>query len=131
MFVEKSPICQNLWYDVETIDGGRRFVWVDIAERIIKLNEKRGWSVYRLAKEAKISSSTLTNMMRRGTCPSLTTLERLCEAYGITLAEFLYDQEDLIHLNEAQKRHLDRWNLLTERQKRAVELFIDGLRQIE
>ena len=114
MFVEKSPICQNLWYDVETIDGGRRFVWVDIAERIIKLNEKRGWSVYRLAKEAKISSSTLTNMMRR----------------GITLAEFLYDQEDLIHLNEAQKRHLDRWNLLTERQKRAVELFIDGLRQI-
>ena len=130
MFVEKSPICQNLWYDVETIDGGRRFVWVDIAERIIKLNEKRGWSVYRLAKEAKISSSTLTNMMRRGTCPSLTTLERLCEAYGITLAEFLYDQEDLIHLNEAQKRRLDRWNLLTERQKRAVELFIDGLRQI-
>lgn len=130
MFVEKSPICQNLWYDVETIDGGRRFVWVDIAERIIKLNEKRGWSVYRLAKEAKISSSTLTNMMRRGTCPSLTTLERLCEAYGITLAEFLYDQEDLIRLNEAQKRHLDRWNLLTERQKRAVELFIDGLRQI-
>ena len=130
MFVEKSPICQNLWYDVETIDGGRRFVWGDIAERIIKLNEKRGWSVYRLAKEAKISSSTLTNMMRRGTCPSLTTLERLCEAYGITLAEFLYDQEDLIHLNEAQKRHLDRWNLLTERQKRAVELFIDGLRQI-
>ena len=103
---------------------------MDIAERIIKLNEKRGWSVYRLAKEAKISSSTLTNMMRRGTCPSLTTLERLCEAYGITLAEFLYDQEDLIHLNEAQKRQLDRWNLLTERQKRAVELFIDGLRQI-
>ena len=103
---------------------------MDIAERIIKLNEKRGWSVYRLAKEAKISSSTLTNMMRRGTCPSLTTLERLCEAYGITLAEFLYDQEDLIHLNEAQKRHLDRGNLLTERQKRAVELFIDGLRQI-
>ena len=103
---------------------------MDIAERIIKLNEKRGWSVYRLAKEAKISSSTLTNMMRRGTCPSLTTLERLCEAYGITLAEFLYDQEDLIHLNEAQKRPLDRWNLLTERQKRAVELFIDGLRQI-
>lgn len=103
---------------------------VDVAERIIKLNEKRGWSVYRLAKEAHISSSTLTNMLRRGTSPSLMTLERLCEAYGITLAEFLYDQEDLIHLNESQKRHLNRWNLLTERQQRAVELFIDGLKQI-
>ena len=74
--------------------------------------------------------STLTNMMHRGTCPSLTTIENVCEAYGITLAEFLYGQDDLIHLNAEQKRHLDRWNLLTEKQQRAVELFIDGLNQI-
>ncbi|MFR1511986.1 MAG: hypothetical protein ACLSTN_08415 [Coprococcus sp.] len=64
------------------------------------------------------------------TCPSLTTIENVCEAYGITLAEFLYGQDDLIHLNAEQKRHLDRWNLLTEKQQRAVELFIDGLNQI-
>ena len=60
----------------------------------------------------------------------LTTIENVCEAYGITLAEFLYGQDDLIHLNAEQKRHLDRWNLLTEKQQRAVELFIDGLNQI-
>ena len=103
---------------------------LDIVGRIRKENEKRGWTVYRLAKEANLSPSTLTNMMRRGTCPSLTTIENVCEAYGITLAEFLYGQDDLIHLNAEQKRHLDRWNLLTEKQQRAVELFIDGLNQI-
>lgn len=103
---------------------------LDIVGRIRKENEKRGWTVYRLAKEANLSSSTLTNMMHRGTCPSLTTIENVCEAYGITLAEFLYGQDDLIHLNAEQKRHLDRWNLLTEKQQRAVELFIDGLNQI-
>lgn len=103
---------------------------LDIVGRIRKENEKRGWTVYRLAKEANLSHSTLTNMMHRGTCPSLTTIENVCEAYGITLAEFLYGQDDLIHLNAEQKRYLDRWNLLTEKQQRAVELFIDGLNQI-
>ena len=103
---------------------------LDIVGRIRKENEKRGWTVYRLAKEANLSPSTLTNMMHRGTCPSLTTIENVCEAYGITLAEFLYGQDDLIHLNAEQKRLLDRWNLLTEKQQRAVELFIDGLNQI-
>ena len=103
---------------------------LDIVGRIRKENETRGWTVYRLAKEANLSPSTLTNMMHRGTCPSLTTIENVCEAYGITLAEFLYGQDDLIHLNAEQKRHLDRWNLLTEKQQRAVELFIDGLNQI-
>ena len=103
---------------------------LDIVGRIRKENEKRGWTVYRLAKEANLSPSTLTNMMHRGTCPSMTTIENVCEAYGITLAEFLYGQDDLIHLNTEQKRHLDRWNLLTEKQQRAVELFIDGLNQI-
>ena len=103
---------------------------LDIVGRIRKENEKRGWTVYRLAKEANLSPSTLTNMMHRGTCPSLTTIENVCEAYGITLAEFLYGQDDLIHLNAEQKHHLDRWNLLTEKQQRAVELFIDGLNQI-
>ena len=103
---------------------------LDIVGRIRKENEKRGWTVYRLAKEANLSHSTLTNMMHRGTCPSLTTIENVCEAYGITLAEFLHGQADLIHLNAEQKRHLDRWNLLTEKQQRAVELFIDGLNQI-
>ena len=90
---------------------------LDIVGRIRKENEKRGWTVYRLAKEANLSPSTLTNMMHRGTCPSLTTIENVCEAYGITLAEFLYGQDDLIHLNAEQKRHLDRWNLLTEKQQ--------------
>ena len=77
---------------------------LDIVGRIRKENEKRGWTVYRLAKEANLSPSTLTNMMHRGTCPSLTTIENVCEAYGITLAEFLYGQDDLIHLNAEQNK---------------------------
>lgn len=103
---------------------------IDIKKRIREENEKRGWSIYRLAKKAGLSPSTLTNMMNRGTSPSVTTLERVCEAYGMTLAELLYGKENLIHLNKMQRRHMDRWNLLTEKQQQTVELFIDGLNRM-
>ncbi len=104
---------------------------MDITERIRQLNAMRGWTIYKLAKEARVSPSTLTNMIRRGNSPSLSTLERLCSAYGITLVQFFYDNEDMVQLTDDQREHLEQWNRLTERQKRAVDLFIQGLLQME
>lgn len=104
---------------------------VDITERIRQLNAMRGWTIYRLAKEARVSPSTLTNMVRRGTSPSLATLERLCKAYGITLVQLFHDDEEMVQLTEAQREHLEKWNRLSDRQKQAVDLFIQGLMQIE
>lgn len=109
----------------------RRESIVDITERIRQLNAARGWTIYKLAKEARVSPSTLTNMVRRGTSPSLATLERLCKAYGIDLVQLLYDEKELVQLTEAQREHLQKWDLLTERQKKAVDLFIQGLLQLE
>lgn len=103
---------------------------MDMKERIQQLNEMHGWTVYRLAKEARISPSTLSNMIRRGTSPSLATIERLCNAYGITLVQFFHEGEGAVTLTRAQREHLDQWNLLSDRQKKAVELFMKGLLQI-
>ncbi|MGN0204305.1 MAG: helix-turn-helix domain-containing protein [Coprococcus sp.] len=104
---------------------------MDITERIRQLNSMRGWTIYKLAKEARVSPSTLTNMIRRGNSPSLSTLERLCNAYGITFVQFFYDNEDMVQLTDDQREHLEKWNRLTERQKKAVDLFIQGLMQME
>lgn len=104
---------------------------MDITEKIYQLNEVRGWTIYKLAKEAGVSPSTLTNMIRRGTSPSLMTIERLCQAYGMTLVQFFYDGEERVLLTERQYAHLKQWDCLTERQKKAVDLFIEGLLQAE
>ena len=76
---------------------------MEILERINELRNKRGWSIYKLAEEAGITQSTLANMFSRQTLPSLTTLKQLCEAFGITMAEFFEcnsktfsDEEQLI-----------------------------------
>ena len=65
----------------------------NVLEHINKLCQVYGWTYYRLAQEADVPYSTLTNMMKRNTIPSIPTLERLCYAFGISLSEFFMDME--------------------------------------
>ena len=55
----------------------------DVISRIESLMDERKWTAYRLAKETGLSSSTITNMFRRNTVPSIPTLETICEAFGM------------------------------------------------
>ncbi len=64
---------------------------MDILKKINKLRLDKNWSIYRLSVESGISQSTLTNMFNRETLPSITTLECLCNAFGITMSEFFSD----------------------------------------
>ena len=62
---------------------------MDIKEKLQELMDQRGWSYYRLAKESGISWSTIRNMFKRGTEPTIPTLEALCGGLGISLADLL------------------------------------------
>ena len=53
--------------------------------RLRELMNSRGWSEYRLAKESKLSMSTISNIFHRGSIPSIPTLETLCNTFGISL----------------------------------------------
>ena len=48
---------------------------MDTQKRIRELMAERGWTDYRLAKEANLSHSTVTNMFNRNNAPTLPTLE--------------------------------------------------------
>lgn len=61
---------------------------MDVLQKLRQLQQERGWSDYRIAKEAKLSPNTVSNIFRRGTLPSVSTLEALCGAFGITVAQF-------------------------------------------
>ena len=60
---------------------------MDAQKRIKQLMEERGWTDYRLAKEAKLSHSTITHVFKRNNAPTLTTLEAICREFGTTLAQ--------------------------------------------
>ena len=70
---------------------------MDAQRRIKQLMEERSWTDYRLAKESGLSHSTVTNMFNRNNAPTLPTLEAVCEAFGITLAQFFTEVQFALH----------------------------------
>ena len=61
---------------------------MDVHKRLRQLLNERGWTEYRLSKKCGLSESTLANIFRRNTMPSITTLEAICNGFGITLSQF-------------------------------------------
>ena len=93
---------------------------MDCLERIRTLLEERGWSVYRLAQEAGVPQSTLANLFLRNNMPTVPTLERICQALGITMAEFFSQQPTLPPEEELTAQLLKEWAALSPAQKRLV-----------
>lgn len=89
-------------------------------ERIKQLLHERRWSVYKLSKLSGVSQSTLSNMFNRNNDPSISTLEDICSAFGITLSQFFADEGELVALNKEQVEMLEKWSTLSSEQKSAL-----------
>ncbi|MDL2258623.1 helix-turn-helix domain-containing protein [Eubacteriales bacterium OttesenSCG-928-K08] len=97
---------------------------MEILERIKQLRDERGWSNYRLAKEAGISENSLNNLFRRNNLPTIPTLESICKGFGITLSQFFAESGEAVELSEAQREMLQTWNTLTDEQKNTLLEFL-------
>ena len=73
-----------------------------------------------------LSQSTMGNIYRRNTTPSIETLEIICKAFGITLSQF-FAETDMVELTPELKSLFDGWVSLTPEQKSAVQNMIDVL----
>ena len=99
---------------------------MDTQKRIRELMEERRWTDYRLAKEANLSHSTVTNMFNRNNAPTLPTLEAVCRAFGITLAQFFAEGGEA-QLTEDQQKLFSKWSTLTDRQKQILLELMDAI----
>ena len=87
---------------------------VDAQKRIRELMEERGWTDYRLAKEAGLSHSTVT-------------MEAVCKAFRITLGQFFSEGNEDCGLTPEQRELFARWSALSEKQR---SLLLEFLRTI-
>ena len=94
--------------------------------RIKDMMEERGWTEYRLAKESGLSHSTVTNMFKRNNAPTLPTLEAVCVAFGITLAQFFAEGNPL-ELTDEQQTLYAKWSSLTEKQRNLLLELMDTM----
>ena len=75
---------------------------MDVIKRLNELRLERDMSVYRLAELTGINQSTLANTFSRGTVPSIKNLELICQALGITLAQFFTVDEEQTRLTKQE-----------------------------
>ena len=98
---------------------------MNVIDRINELRIQRGWSVYTLALEAQLTQSTLASMLQRNTPPKIETLQSICDAFGITMAQFFLDDEQVEILSTKERELLTAYRRLSGKKQ---QLLLDILR---
>ncbi len=96
---------------------------INVHERLNKLMKQHGWTEYKLAKACSLSESTLANIFRRNTMPSISMLETICSGFSISMAQFFAEGE-MAELTSKLKELFKHWVNLTVEQKAAVYAVI-------
>ena len=99
---------------------------MDTHERLRQLLNERGWSEYKLAKRCGLSDSTVANIFRRNTVPSIATLETICSGFGITMSQF-FAEGDMIEITPELKELFENWVNLTPEQKKAANQMLKAM----
>ena len=99
----------------------------DVLGAIAQHREVRGWSEYQLAERSGLPQSTISSWYRKNIVPTLPSLQRICDAFGITLSQLLAEDADAVCLTDNQKRLLERWDRLREDQQAVIFALIDKM----
>ena len=93
---------------------------MDIIAKIEKLKSERGWTDYELSQQSMITQSTIASMKARNSPPKLDTLQAICNAFGITLAQFFLEDEQIEVLSEQEKSLLESFRKLPPKKQKAL-----------
>lgn len=100
---------------------------INVLERITFYRKQKGWTEYQLAEESGLTQSTISSWYRKDMLPSIASLEKICNAFDITLSHFFATEDDSFSLTDIQKELIQEANRLTEHQKLALLNFFKTL----
>ena len=94
---------------------------MDVIQKLNVLRLERDMSVYRLAELSGINQSTLANTFSRGTVPSIKHLETICQALGVTLAQFFTENEEPMRLTPQEEKLVNFYRKLPTTIKESID----------
>lgn len=100
---------------------------MDILQRIIKLRQERGWTEYQLSESSGISQSTISSWYSKGMLPSVGSLEKICNGFGITMSYFFAEEGDAVILTKEQRELLNNWDKLKPEAKKSLINFLETI----
>lgn len=96
----------------------------DILATITAYREARGWTEYQLAERSGLPQSTISSWYRKNMVPTVPSLEKICQAFGITLSQLFAEGDVPVALTESQRTLLEQWNKLSAEQQNALFALI-------
>ena len=75
-----------------------------------------------------LDGATGSNLMKRGSMPTFYTLDKICDGLGITLSQFFSKDIERLELSAEQRKVLETWETLTDKEKEAVEIYVRGMK---
>lgn len=100
---------------------------MDCLARLRQLMKQQHMSEYKMAKASGVPLSTINSLFHKGNCPTLPTLEGLCQGLNITLYDFFYEPGSDENIDAETRCLLDKWYMLNEREKSVILEFINML----
>lgn len=74
-----------------------------------------------------MTQSSISTLLNEGNVPRITTLEKVCNGFGITLAQFFAMDGKYPDLSEEQLKVLDTWDKLSVKEKTAIEKIVNSI----
>lgn len=100
---------------------------IDILGRITAQRISRNWTEYQLAQKSGIPQSTISTWYRKKMLPTLSSLDKICRAFDMTMAQFLSENDGLTEITPDQRELLNKWELLTPAQKNAFLSLMESI----
>lgn len=92
----------------------------NILAAISNYREERGWTEYQLAERSGLPQSTISSWYRKNMVPTVPSLEKICQAFGITLSQLFAEGDAPVALTDSQRALLEQWDKLTKEQQEAL-----------
>lgn len=103
---------------------------MEIMDRINELCRQRNITKYRLSQLTGISQSAFSKMEKQQNTLSVDTIHRICNAFGISMAQFFSEPDEYPDLTDDQKHLLENWTLLNEPKREFVTLMLEELTRL-
>jgi HTH-type transcriptional regulator, repressor for puuD len=99
---------------------------IDYASKFLALRKQHKLSQKELAKIAEVGQTTISDIESGKKSPTAVTVEKVCEAVGITLAEFFTEKPQ--ELETELRRLLDSAHKLTPEQRASIQKLMETMK---
>lgn len=95
-----------------------------IGPRIKKLCDKQQITKYRLSQMTGVTQTVLSRIIKGENVPTIQTIEKICAALNISLAQFFAKDENSPDLTAEQREIIETWNgLIPEERERLMKII--------